>query len=386
MKLTQALVDGLPLAPKGVKTAIITRDSVLRGFYVAANGGSKSYHIQADLRRGGRKVRTIRAKVGTVGQMTLRDARLAGAKLLARIKQGQELSAPGDGVTLAGAWQRYQEVGPGRVLADRTLPYYQRLLDDHLHPLMDRALRGIDPAEMQDLHLKISTTRGPAVANQAMKIFRAIYRFARRADRTLPETPTLAVHFNKETKCKTIVTDMLGWAAQVRAMANPHQRDLHIAVMLTGLRKTSACLARWSDYDFKTGVLHIPFPKGGATKAFDLPLGAGLQGILLDRWEHRESEFIFPGASGKRIFFRCLPNQVGAHAYRRTFATVATAAGISSGILSALLNHSKADDASAVTAGYISVLPIQARREATQKIEDAIMASVGAIPRVTEQR
>ncbi len=62
-------------------------------------------------------------------------------------------------------------------------------------------------------------------------------------------------------------------------------------LLCTGLRKTSAIEMKWSDVNLDTGVLHIPKPKGGEVRAFDLPLPTLLVDLFRARWVQHEKLF-----------------------------------------------------------------------------------------------
>ncbi|WAT15914.1 tyrosine-type recombinase/integrase [Xanthomonas fragariae] len=80
---------------------------------------------------------------------------------------------------------------------------------------------------------------------------------------------------------------------------HPVRRDLHLFMVLTGMRRTSACQARASDLDLASGRLQVSKPKGGSTRAFDLLLSGPIADLLGHRVEenprlHRKTTWLFP--------------------------------------------------------------------------------------------
>lgn len=59
----------------------ILRDSRFKGLIAIGRKGSTTWAYQTDLRRNGRFVRTVRVTLGKQGDMTLKEARGAAARL-----------------------------------------------------------------------------------------------------------------------------------------------------------------------------------------------------------------------------------------------------------------------------------------------------------------
>jgi hypothetical protein len=67
---------------------------------------------------------------------------------------------------------------------------------------------------------------------------------------------------------------------------SPVRRDYQLVVLLTGLRRMDAATIRWEHVDFAARTLHRPSPKGGADRAFTIPLSRACFEIL----ERRRAE------------------------------------------------------------------------------------------------
>ncbi len=90
--------------------------------------------------------------------------------------------------------------------------------------------------------------------------------------------------------------DLPEWWAEAQSLANEVRRDFHIFCLLTGMRPTAAKSARAEHLGPVRGILHVPKPKGGRRRAFDLPLSAYLCDMLQRRVDANGSKtsWIFP--------------------------------------------------------------------------------------------
>jgi integrase len=174
----------------------------------------------------------------------------------------------------------------------------------------------------------------------------------------------------------------------IQAMPNPIRRDYYLFVLFSGLRRNSAEVMRWEHVDLEKGKLTIPNPKGGAARAFALPLSDYLVEILQRRQAENEqlspdSPWVFPSArsrSGHISEPKLKPNHKAAmavpfsiHGLRHTWMTAANAAGLSPYDIKMLANHSlpKGD----VTAGYIGA-HTESLRASQQRVTDYLRSLI----------
>ena len=142
---------------------------------------------------------------------------------------------------------------------------------------LDQALwvLGNNPSLVTARHEKITQEHGPYIANGCMRSLRAIYNHARKAVRSLPaENPVTAVDWNSEKRRNTALglNELSPWVGQLRALDNPIRREFHWFLLLSGSRPDALKRARIEHVDFRSRILHIPKPKGGEIRAFDIPL------------------------------------------------------------------------------------------------------------------
>ena len=131
--------------------------------------------------------------------------------------------------------------------------------------------------------------------------------------------------------------------------------------LLSGCRPTALKAVRTGDFNFSRRVLHIPSPKGGAKRAFDIPLSREMikciiRAMRFGRVLHapQSDEWLFPAnsASGHlaahkedRTELSKLGNDL-----RQTYRTIATIAEVSDVDAKLLMNHA----ISGVNQGYIT--------------------------------
>lgn len=370
--LSDRLVAQLPLAVGGPYKV---RDTELSGFLVSVGRRRKSYTAQAEHWVNG--VRTSKSIViGHAGEITARDARGQARLLIAQVTRGEAISPPKrklaalkaeSGVTLRQAWSRYLTAHMERKnRSPATIRGYadhvERVLAEWLDlPLLALAENPIMVAERHDV---LSEVSGPSAANGAMRTLRAIYNHARKSHRDLPaENPTLAVDWNSEKRRNTAMglDDLPGWFVEARLMRHPVRREFHLFSLLSGSRPGALLEARIEHINFKDRVLHIPRPKGGADRAFDIPLSRPMvlclvRAIRASRMlmPHNEQGWVFAGEGLEGRMVEHKENRKVLSKWgndlRQTFRTMGQVAGLSEIDMHLLMNHSLPG----VNAGYIT--------------------------------
>ena len=228
---------------------------------------------------------------------------------------------------------------------------------------------------------------GKTTADDVMRWFRAVWNRAMRADESLPVCPTINVEWwNVKAERSAIPsTNLAAWYTGVMAIPNGVRRDYLLFVLFSGLRRESAATMRWADVDLDHKLLRIPKPKGGAERAFDLPLSDYLVELLRTRQRENPTlaeqqmvpaealEWVWPayGASGHvaepRVNIPGVPYTI--HDLRRTFITVAEGVGVPLHVIGALVNHKQ--PGGSMTAGYVAH-EVERLRVPMQQITDQL--------------
>lgn len=365
--LSDKMIEKLPFANGGQYTV---RDTELRGFQLVVGVRRKTFGVQAEHWKNGQR-RSHKMTLGYAGEMSTRDARIEAKAALAKIAKGEvkpKRAPPGpDQVTLRMAWDRYRDahmIRKGR--SEATI----RSLHDHVHRYMsdwlDTPLKslGDNPRMVADRHDKITRDNGPFAANGCMRTLRAIYNHARKTARELPpDNPATAVDWNVERRRDTAMgaEDLPRWFTEAGRLRHQIRREFHLFMLLSGSRPGALMQARAEHFDFRRRVLHIPRPKGGADRAFDIPLSRAMIRCLVRAM--RVSRMIHPEQAHTWIFAAdSAPGHLIEHKEHRTklfkwgndlrqsYRTLGQAVGLSDVDMHLLMNHSLPG----VNAGYIT--------------------------------
>jgi len=382
MSLTDKALEKLPLATDG---QYVVRDTELKGFLVVVGKRRKTFTVKGEGWQDGKR-KNVYAAIGHVGDISARDARLTAKEALIRIGRGlpaieveeaeetgqptddTEGSAPAvDGVTLWGAWERYLEAHLVRKnRSARTIASYTDHVERILKPWHDTSLKvlGEDPSLVATRHDEVSKENGPYIANGAMRTLRAIYNHARKTHRYLPaDNPVDAIDWNEEVRRDTGMglKALPAWFDELFALDSPIRREFHLFSLLSGCRPGALKVAEVEHLDLRRRVLHIPAPKGGAKKAFDIPLSRAMircviRAIRFGRQMHPDAaeQWIFAADSldGHLVEQKEDRNVLSKYGndLRQTFRTVGQAAEVSEIDIHILMNHSL----QGVNAGYIT--------------------------------
>ena len=165
------------------------------------------------------------------------------------------------------------------------------------------------------------------------------------------------------------------------------RREFHLFVLLSGSRPDVIKRAQREHLDLRRRLLHIPKPKGGEDKAFDIPLSRQMIRCLIRAtragrrmYPAQVMSWLFPSdsATGHIVEHkerRTVLSKWG-NDLRQSYRTIGQAAGISEVDMHLLMNHSL----SGVNAGYITrnrLLGDHLRRQ-QQAISDAIISAAGS--------
>jgi integrase len=366
--LTDKAIAKLPFAQDGQYKV---RDAELKGFFVRVGKRSKTYMVQGEHWRDGFREFSAQKKLGEFGSVSSRDARLKAKEALVGFTRGERPGLPmrvaHGAITVRGAWERYRDAHMTRKgRAERTIENYRDYMERHLGDWLDRPLAklGLRPDLVIERHERLTLRNGPYVANSVMKAFRAIYNHALKGNRDLPAyNPVMAVDWNPEYRRDTAmgVEDLPGWFAQLSAINRPLRCAFHLLTLLTGSRPTALKTIRIEDIDFRRRIIHIPKPKGGVEKAFDIPMSHAImkcviQAMRAGRQSHPVQSFywLFPAdsASGHMVETkedRSVLTKWG-NDLRQTYRTIAQVAEVSELDIHLLMNHSLRG----VNAGYIT--------------------------------
>jgi integrase len=305
--------------------------------------------------------------------MVIEPFRQAARECQRKVRAGLDVKSTtgAEGITLRQALVRHAQ--RMRNKGKSSITEYEWHVHRYLGDWIDVPLRKLTREMVQGRHEKIGKKSGPYAANRMMRYLRAIWNTAMRLDKTLEVSPTIAVEMYKETRRDAAIPlrQLPKWFTEVNRLKNPVIRDLLLLTVLTGLRKATVCAIRRDHINLLKGTLFIPKPKGGADRAYTIPLSDSTMVIVERRLSATNSEWLFPG-SGKSGHIHDprsdkLKVEFTIHGLRNTYISAASTAGVSPYHSKLLSNHALPKNE--VHAGYVSK-DVDALRSSQQRITD----------------
>ena len=368
MLITDKALAKLPYASSGQYKV---NDTELKGFVLVVGKRTKTFAAQGAFWRDGMREFAARKKIGEAGEITSRDARSKAKDILAKIARGErpddERSVKRGAISLRTAWDRYRDghmIRKGRSAGtiENYRDHMERLFKDWLDKPLARL--GRQPNLVAERHEKITREHGAYIANGAMRSLRAVYNHACKTNLDLPKVnPVTAVDWNAERRRDTGMGagPLAGWFVELAMLDNAVRREFHLLTLLSGSRPTALKSIRIEHIDLRRRLLHIPKPKGGEERAFDIPLSRPMircviRALRVGRVAYPDqAEFwLFPAdsKSGHLVEHKEDRSDLSkwGNELRQTYRTLAQAAGISQLDIHLLMNHSLPG----VNAGYIT--------------------------------
>jgi integrase len=279
------------------------------------------------------------------------------------------------GVTVAQAIEQHIAAPRKKPLEQRTVEYYSKLLP-YLGPLANVPLLRLDQAAIIKLRDKLHKEHGPQIAVMVLRLLKASWNTATFYDSRLgpfPKMPKGATSQGKPKKSR--VKNLPQWFVEAGGVQSQQRKDLWLLGIMTGLRRGDLVSIR---REHVTGcTLTVPKPKGGESRAFELPLSDAACELVQRVLRSHNSEWLWPSPTSKSGH---VENPVptpedgfslkwSLHDLRRSWASVAAAVGINRFHQDLLMNHEL--EAGDVTAGYIA-LGSEDLRPSQQAITDRL--------------
>lgn len=355
------------------------------GLYVRCRVQSKSFFIHRRIR--GRIVKE------TLGELTVKQAKEEAMKVWSSMRPKP---APHEVLTLGAAIEQYLET---KQLAPKTREIYRYNADQHLKDdWKKRSLRevGDDRAGVRWLVRQITRIHGQATANQVIRLLSAVYRWSRKEDATLPESPTTAVEVHRIPARDWAFSpeELIAWwfsskkdkdgkvIEQGVKTLGPIKRMWWLTALFTGARKGSIEALKWTDVDPVKKVIHFRVTKGN--RPYSVPMSDSLAALLKEYKDSEEvppSLWVFPSTvkDGQHIVgVKDTPYGVPpAHRLRHTFRTTLAELGATPDQARMLMGHTLAGD---VSRGYItSTLVTESLRPVVNAVAEQYTKILGAV-------
>ncbi|HEU0029879.1 MAG TPA: integrase family protein [Kofleriaceae bacterium] len=317
VKLTEKSLAAIEL-PEGV-AQLLVRDTELVGFGVVVGKTKRTFIVEGRVdgvqRRKSIGVAGVPRDDGT--PWTAQLARIEAKKLLGDMTRGvdptSERRARLEGPTLRDALDLHLAKMRKDESRPRSIEAVESETKKHLGEWLDRTLATITRTDVRERHEELTEQSGEYLANRVMRHLRAAWNTLAK-EQELPVCPTIAVHWNKEHRRQEPIpwAELPGWFEKIsvlepiikdgkRVGARPGIRgDYHLLTLLTGLRKMDAATVRWEHLDLEEGTLRRPNPKGGADRAFTIPISN--ECVKMFERRRRQNAEIFPDGDGGWVF------------------------------------------------------------------------------------
>jgi integrase len=402
-------------------------DTEQQGLGVVVGRSTKTFVARAWINGKNRRV-----KIGVAGKprpdghlWSVVLARAEARKLLGKMSEAVDVNAelrvepstaaaPERGPTLRDAYQAHMEKMRKRGRSEQTIATMKKEVEKYLADWLDRPIADLRGTDLSKIHERIKASaqpregtnpnneRGAPLANRVIAHVSACWNtLNKKLEGGLGAwNPAKSVERDRLTAKRERIAhaDLPDWYARVQTMRSPIQRDGLLLALFTGLRHEDVRSIRFEHVDWSERSLRLPDPKGGADRAFKIPLSKTCLDILRRRQEDNtdwpllptgDGGFAFPAIdkTGQVTPISDLRQQLhdgkkhsrfpaeDVHTLRRTYESVAREVGISELDLHVLTNHAFASHN--VNATYIAqALPHLARCQAA--IEAALWKRIRA--------
>ena len=279
IKIAKRSVDGLAVE----RGDTIFWDRELRGFGVRVHAtGRKVYVVQTREPGGGLK----RVSVGLHGEVSPEGARREAARLIDRIRRGQDPfpAPPAPEPTMADLAERYMKAHVEVNCRPKTVEVFRRVVNLYILPELGALpIEAVERSHVSELHYKLRDK--PYQANQTVGVLAKMFRLAEAWGMTPPRrNPCRSVRRYKEHRRERFLTPQE--YRRLRGVLDEAERNgscLPSAIaalrllLITGCRKNEIVTLRWDDIDRGAGEIRLRDSKTGARR---IPLTSAVEWVL----------------------------------------------------------------------------------------------------------
>jgi integrase len=395
VRLTDARVRELIL-PEG-KIQVDVWDDDLKGFGVRVGAKSKTFFVMGRVNG-----KLARPKIGRFPKIGTTAARSRAKIMLGEMEQGKN---PSDAKRAIRA-EQVSKKSAALDTSDTVYSMFEAMLTTkkELSPVTVSGYRysfkrlatiqaakvdKISREQVLTLHQQIERDNGPYAANRASCLLSGILNYSRAVIGRPANNPVTVLTDvgawceEKPKKVKLSSEQIKLFLQEVDNLGGYNASDLYRLLLYTGMRKSEGMGLRWEDVDFQSCTLHVPDTKNNTPLTLPMPLQ--VKTILSERrerWNQPNEGPVFPthgkaGHSTQDYHFAAKVKKVipgfSAHWLRKTFTTIAVAAGIDSMVIDRLTNHKP----KGITAKHYYDPDVEDLREPMQRIADKIEEQAG---------
>jgi integrase len=351
-KLTKRLIDSLEAEPDRDR---FVWDSKLTGFGLRlTRTGRKSYLIQYRNAFG----RSRRMTLGTARVLTPDQARKEAARLLARVRQGEDPAEDRrqtrHGLTFKQLAERYLDHHLRPKRKRRSVEDCETCLRLHILPRIgSRKAASLTRTDIKTIHRKMASM--PYAANRSLNWISAILNHAEQAELRPPgSNPCRLISRYPEPGRDRYLTpaeltrlgETLAEAERTHSL-HPSARLAIRLLALSGMRRNEVLCLRWAEVDFERSCLHLGDSKTGRKR---VPLAPPALELLHRAERVAGNPYVCWGEKAgkhyqnihqawKKVRSACGLEDVRLHDLRHTFASFGVKAGFGLFVVGKVLGH-----------------------------------------------
>lgn len=342
--------------------------------------------------------RTVRMKLGSLGSMSITDARRAAQQLTGRAAAGADVVAEraalrAKGRTIAEAfatwlsfakhrkrsweddrrlWELWIEGDPGRCQSRSEAATQEQACRRSFPSFARRPIQEVTTGEIENIVRVIGQTN-PRTANKLRALLCTVWNHAMRRGDTTANPVRFVERFPERSRERFLQEGELVAFINAVIQEPPTWRDYFLLGLLTGQRRENLSRMRWDEIDLDTGCWHIPASKSKSKRATTIPLTELAVGLLRRRKSEIQGEWVFPSYAGstkgcvreprkpwQRVLARAGIENLRLHDLRRSVGSWLGASGTNSYTIARALGHQS------VRSGEVYV------RLATDPVRDAM--------------
>lgn len=298
--------------------------------------------------------RPVRISLGSLGSMSIPDARKAAQQIAGRAAAGIDVVAERAAARLRGrtVGDAFATWLSGARNRKRSWEDDKRLWEIWLQrELSRRPLAEVSTAELERIVQRIGQGK-PRTANKCRALLSALWNHAMRRGEATANPVRFVDQFPEHSRERFLQETELQAFLLAVAEEPPTWRDYFLVALLTGQRRENVSRMRWEEIELLAGVWRIPAAKSKSKRAITVPLTDLAVALLQRRRAEISGEWVFPSYTGsthgcvreprkpwQRILKRAGIADLRVHDLRRSVGSWLGAGGTNSYTIARALGH-----------------------------------------------
>jgi len=380
VKLTKRVIDAARCPAVGERVRFL-RDTEIAGFSLRLTAGSRSFVFE---RRIHGPVRSL--TVGTVGEITVEQARAKVLDMIAAIGRGEDPAEAKRAARVAWTFGQLEEAYRERYLSRLdagTQVNEEGYLKNYVHEWTGRKVKAITRGDVAALHASIGQAH-PFAANGVVKFLRKVFNLAEEWGQFSGVNPAKKITLFPEPSRERFLSaeELERFLGALAKEDDPALKAVFLILLLTGARRGEVLAMEWAHVDLVRGLWRLPTTKAG--RAHLLPLPGPVRAAIAAVPRIEGNPFLFVGRwrrghlAGVRtawegLLDRAKLDDVRLHDLRRTLGSWLAIEGASIALIGKVLGHSQLE-----TTAIYARLNIEPQRIALEANAQKMLTAAGA--------